>query len=169
MTICIAAKYDGGIVLASDSRITAGDSTFTLGELKGFNWQGLEVLYAGPLYYVQQLQRQPIAGYTFREVESFQQLMWDFPPDKKDRGAVEFLVVNETDMYIVSGWGDVVRQNEDYAVIGSEFGWVAMDLEYPKIRNRTLYNTKKKIARVMRVVARRDNTVGAPFYYEELP
>jgi predicted proteasome-type protease len=71
MTICIAAKYDGGVVLASDSCVTAGDSKLTLGELKGFEWRGLEVLYAGPLYYVQQLQKQPNVGYTFGEVEGF--------------------------------------------------------------------------------------------------
>ena len=166
MTLCIAANHDGGIVLASDSCVTAGDTKLTLGELKGFEWRGLEILYAGPLHYVQQLQRQPAMGYLYGQVESFQRLVWDFPPEKKERGDVEFLVVAD-DMYIVSGWGDVVRQN-DYAVVGSEYGWIGMDLEYPKIRNRTAYNTKKKIAHVMRVVARRDNTVDAPFYYKEL-
>jgi hypothetical protein len=84
------------------------------------------------------------------------------------RVSVEFLVVDGNEMFIISGWGDVIRQKEDYAVAGSEFGWIGMDLEYPKIRNRTAYNTKKKIAHVMRVVAKRDNTVDAPFYYKEL-
>lgn len=176
MTCCIAARYDDGILLGTDSLITAGNTRLFLNEAKTFYWRGLLVAYAGPLSYIQQLEQRPTAGYKMYRVESFQRLVWDFPmpEDKEDddadkRDDVEFLVVdNDLDMYIVSGHGDMVRVKEPYAVVGSEHGWLGMDLEYERLRTRTLSNTKRMIAKVLRVVARRDNTVDEPFYYVEL-
>ena len=170
MTCCIAARYDDGILIGTDSLLTAGSTRLYLDEAKTFQWRDMRICYAGPLHYIQQLQTYPSAGYI-ANVTGFQRLVWDFPmpkDDDDDRGDVEFLVVDDGDMYIVSGWWDVVRVKDPYAIVGSPHGWIAMDLEYGKVRNRTLANTKRMMAKVLRVVARRDNTVDEPFYYEEL-
>jgi ATP-dependent protease HslVU (ClpYQ) peptidase subunit len=168
VTCCIAAQYDDGILIGTDTRISAGDTTMTLGEAKTFDWNGIRVAYAGCLHYVQQLQRQPCLGYDDTP-EGFQQLVWDFPPAKGEKGDTEFLVVTGGDIHAVSGWGDMVRVIEPYAVIGSEGkGAVGMALEYPRVRIRTLAATKRMLAKVLRVVALHDNTVAEPFCYEEL-
>lgn len=168
MTCCIAARYDDGILIGTDTRISAGDTTLTLGEAKTFDWKGLRVAYSGCLHYVQRLQAQPTSAYA-PTIEGFQQLVWDFPPGKGERGETEFLVVVDGEIYAMSGWGDVVCVIEDYAVIGSEGkGAVGMALEYPRVRLRTLAATKRCIAKVLRVVALHDNTVAEPFCYEEL-
>lgn len=170
MTCCIAARYDDGLLLATDSRVTAGSTKLTLGEAKSFEWRGLIIAYSGALHYVQELQTKPSAGYKYGVVGSFQQLLWDFPPCKKDIEETEFLVVDEAcQMYVVTGYGDSVWQKVDYAVVGSEYGWIAMDLEYPRLRVRNLGNTKRMLAKVLRVVAARDNTVDEPLFYEEIP
>lgn len=182
MTCCIAVRYDEGILIGTDTLITAGETKLTLGEAKTFDWRGMRIAYSGPLHYIQMLQSMPEKGYVYGKPTSFQKLVWDYPADttvpgeKKDedddeRDDVEFLLVTDEDqsMYIISGWGDMVRVKDDYAVVGSDHGWVGMDLEYPRVRKtRNLDATKRMIAKVLRVVAHRDNTVAEPFCYEEL-
>lgn len=163
MTCCIGLRCTDGILLASDSLVSGGTKS-TLPTIKGFDWQGLDVLYSGDLAYIQKLQTQPCAGYEPGKVASFQQLMWDFPPGKGDEA--EFLVVDDDwCMYIVDRWGASVPI-ENFGVVGSSHGWACMHML--EKRERTMSQGKRALAKVLRAVALVDGGVAEPFRYQEL-
>jgi hypothetical protein len=152
-----------GILFASDSLIS-GPTKVTLPHLKHFYWRGLEILYAGDLAYIQKLQALPDKGYPYGEVTSFQQLLWDFPPDKSDN--VEFLVLDrDWSIHTVDRWGAAVEATE-FAVIGSEIGMGCMYMVEKRIR--TIHQAKRVAAKVMRAVAKIDSNVAEPFRYKEM-
>lgn len=162
ITCCIAARYDEGILLASDSCLSLEEHRISTESIKTIPWCGVPVLYAGDLGYIQKLFTAPIGWKDCSSVELLQKHIWDNPPAADD--TAEFLTVEFNQMYILTDRGERTSHT-DYAVIGSEYGWLGMDLVYPDIRKRTLYATKKNVARVLRAVERRDRTVYRPFYF----
>lgn len=170
MTVGIACRYDGGVLLGSDSLVALGSQRLYTTQIKGFLWQGCAILFAGSLDTIQRFQEltadfPPDPDYCYGDVRRVRDALWKNPPPKKERSTLELVVVEPShDMYIVSGYGDVLRQN-DYAVAGSELAWVALDLEFSKVRNRTRSNTQKMMARVMRAVSKRDSTCDGALHY----
>lgn len=167
MTIGIAAKYDGGVLLGSDSLVSVGSQRIYLPEIKAFSWHGCCCLYAGSLDWVQRFHARGhvVTGFDYGCVEAIQASLWETPLPKKERSAFELVVADRGhNLFIVSGHGEIVPQ-ADYAVTGSELAWVGLDLEYPKVRKRTLAATKTMMARVLRSVCKRDSTCDGPFFY----
>lgn len=165
MTIGIAAKYDGGVLLGSDSLVAVGNQRIYLPEIKAFMWRGNYILYAGALDVVQRFQAQADSLTEWGCVGAIQSELWANPLPKKERTGFELVVVTtEQNLYIVSGHGEIVPQ-KNYAVTGSELAWVGLDLEYPKVRKRTMAATKTMMARVLRSVCKRDSTCDGPFFY----
>ena len=170
MTIGIAARYDKGVLLGSDSLVTIGDQRIYLTQIKAFEWKGCHVLYAGTLEAIQRFEARAgiLAGPTYGTVEAVRDELWENPIPKKERAGFELVVVDmDTNLFIVSGHGDVISQN-DFAVTGSELAWVGMDLEYPKVRKRTLGATKTMLARVLRAVCKRDSSCDGPLFYRAI-
>jgi hypothetical protein len=165
MTIGIGQVCLDGILLASDSLLCADNAKSALLGIKGFEWRGLSMLYAGDVAVVQRLQSRPNKGYPQGTVSSVQQLLWDFPMQEDE--IVEFLVVDQYyHMYTVDHSGTAVRTSK-YAVIGSKLGLSAMYMVEP--RARTMEQAKRVAAKVMRAVEKYDNSVAEPFYYWALP
>ena len=163
MTCCIGQYCTDGILLASDSLVLSGTTKITLPEIKGFEWKGLDLLYAGDVAYIQKLQAKPNKGYS-ETVLGWQQLLWDFPPGAEDEA--EFLVVDKAwGMFIVDKWGASVPV-QDYGVVGAQEGWVAMHMI--EKRERTMAQAKRVAAKALRAVAQQESSVAEPFRYKEL-
>ena len=163
MTCCVAMFCTDGVLLASDSLIS-GSNKMTLPFIKGFEWRGLDILYAGDLAYIQKLQAQPCAGYEEGGVLSWQRLLWDFPPPPNDEA--EFLVLDhDWGMHVVDKWGAAVQMRE-YAVVGSELGWATLGMV--EQRERTMSQAKRVVAKALRVVAKLDESVSEPFRFKEV-
>jgi ATP-dependent protease HslVU (ClpYQ) peptidase subunit len=168
MTCCLAAKCDGGVVVASDSLITIGDTRLIMPSIKGIEYGELFILFAGELSAIQKLlSAEPNPDSEFNELTQFQYRIWEMKKELK-ADAFEFLVVDaDCDLHLLSGHGDVVS-GYDSACCGSEFGWLGLDLVMPDIRKNTPGAVKARLLKVLRAVARRDRTVDGPFYTEVL-
>ena len=166
MTCCLAATSLGGVVVASDSLLTVGDTKLYAQKIKAHEYGSLFVLYAGSLAEIDRLfSEAPNPDDDFTDLQKFQHRLWQL---KKllSADAYEFLVVDdEGGLHILSGHGDVVS-GFDYACVGSELGWLGLDLLMPEVRNPTPSNIKARLLKVLRAVARRDNTVAGPMFTE---
>ncbi len=159
MTICLAAKCDSGIVVASDSLICVGETQLTKPNIKARTYPGMVVLYSGTLSAIQH-----VLDSEFGVPRDLQQRLWNVEKKYRKEPA-EYLVVFDKQIYILSNHGEILS-GFDYACIGSEFGWLGLDLLMPDLRNPTFTNVKNKLIKVMRAVARRDTSVDGPYYAE---
>jgi ATP-dependent protease HslVU (ClpYQ) peptidase subunit len=168
MTCCLAASSLGGVVVASDSLLTIGESKLYSQSIKAKEYGSLFILYAGNLAEIDRLfSEAPNDDTDFTDLQKFQHRLWAL---KKllSTDAYEFLAVDdEGQLHILSGHGDVVS-GFDYACVGSELGWMGLDLLMPEVRNPTASNIKTRLLKVLRAVARRDNTVSGPMFSEVL-
>ncbi len=161
MTVALAAKCDSGVVVASDTLITVGDTQLQLKHLKGEALGAfMFVLYAGRLDVIQRI----VNSFDGISPWDFQNHLWQQVGVCKKESA-EYLVVYESELYLLSNLGDLMS-GYDYACIGSEFGWVGLDIIMSDLRNPTFTNVKNKLFKVMRAVSHRDNTVGGPYMAE---
>jgi len=164
MTIGMACAYDGGVLLGSDSCVTQDDQIMYTTDIKAFAWHGCYILYAGALDVIQRFQDiTPTANWG--SVFEVQAAVKELGLSKKEKGQFELLVVPMGhELYIVSGHGDLLHQ-QDYAIVGAASGLVALDMVYPKLRNRTRSNTQKMMASALRAVCKRTEGCGGPFHY----
>ena len=168
MTCCLAAKCDGGVVVATDSLLSVGETKLFSPGIKGREYGSLFVLYAGSLAEIDKLfSEAPTPSDDFSDVQLFQHRQWSM---KKalSQDAYEFLIIDdEGELHIASGFGDVVS-GFDYACAGSEFGWLGLDIIMPDVRNPSPANIRTRLLKVLRAVARRDKTVDGPYHTEVL-
>jgi hypothetical protein len=133
-----------------------------LPDIKGFVAGTLDILYAGDLAYVQRLQQR--LG-NMEHVNELQEAIWAFPPEPNDEA--EFLVVDhDWGMFVVDKHGAAVPCT-DFGVVGSEFGWACMHMVEAR-EDRTMKQAKRIAAKVLRAVAKCDDSVEEPFRYKEL-
>jgi ATP-dependent protease HslVU (ClpYQ) peptidase subunit len=170
MTVCLAAKYDGGVLCCTDSAITYGDNRFSTPTIKGeYRWDGF-VMYAGEPWLCHEVvwdksNRELIdviksAAYKYRAQENSHPV---FPG--------EFLqVTNDGTELWIYGQGEVFG-SYDYACVGagSSTAWPVLDVLYKRVRNRTAAATKAMLAEVARMCEKYDATVYRPFLFEDIP
>lgn len=172
MTCCLAAKCDGGVVVASDSLLSLGSTKLFKPQLKMHYYGDLACLYAGTLHTIDKVfSEQPsnIAGvaHGLTQLQQLQHRCWDMKKELNKEPS-DFLVVDEFGaIHILSGYGDCVSGFE-FACIGSEFGWVGLDLVMDPTLRSTPNAVKLRLLKVLRAVARRDASVSAPFFTEVL-
>lgn len=156
-------------MVATDSLLTVGATKLTKPQIKAHEYGGLYVLYAGTLHTIDKLFSEgpnPEAE-DFTDLQQFQHRLWSMKKELKDEPA-DFLVVDEDhELHVVSHWGDIVS-GYDFACVGSEWGWLGLDLVMPDIRKPTPGAVRDRLLKVLRAVARRDNTVDGPYYTEVL-
>ena len=163
MTLCIAAKYDGGVLCATDTAVTTAETRFHTPTIKGSpRWDGF-VMYAGEPWLCHEVIWNA-ESITLREV-----ILNAAEKYKDEEGhpafPAEFLQVTGGEIYL-HGQGDVFGPYE-YACIGSggTIGWPVLDVLYKRIRSRTLGATRACIAEVMRATEKYDTTVYRPFLF----
>lgn len=169
MTCCIAAKYKGGVLCASDAALTMGDQRIHTPKIKAKTYGSVYALFAGELSNVDRLfSVAPNDDDDFTDVQKLQHRV--FSLEKKLKAdAYEFLLVDEDHgMHILSGHGDLVSgyEADGYAVIGSELGWLGMDLTFKHGWSKTI--AKREVSKVLRAVERRDTSVYKPIYFHEV-
>lgn len=164
MTVGIAARYDGGVLLASDSLVAAGDQRIYLPHIKAYPYNvHCWVMYAGALSTIDRFRQRELPAGNI--ASAMQESLFTTPLPKKERGQFELVVVAYGDIHILDGDGALIPQ-DNFAVAGSALAWVGLDLEYPKLRNRTMGATKAMLARVLRSVCKRDSTCDGPLFYQ---
>ena len=148
MTICIAARFNEGVVCRSDSKISYGNNCFDNESIKG-RWRGSSfVLWSGDVWAAQKAldHEEPEFLKAVRKLA------------KTHRGE------HKSPEFPVEGSGSVFPR-KDYAVIGHGClqGWGLMDALY---RGGTEYAVKRQLAKVLRITDRYDNTVNNKPKYE---
>lgn len=164
MTIGMACAYNGGVLLGSDSCVSQGDQIMYTTDIKAFAWNGCYILFAGALDAIQKFKDvKPTTNWG--SVFEVQAAVKELELSKKERGQFELCVVDTAwELYIISGHADLLHQT-DYAIVGAASGLVALDMVYPKLRNRTMSNTQKMMASALRAVCKRTEGCGGPLHY----
>jgi ATP-dependent protease HslVU (ClpYQ) peptidase subunit len=169
MTICIAAKYDGGILCASDTALTYGDNRFHTPQIKGgHRWDGY-VLYAGETWLCHEVlwdsTTQDLntvirtAAFRYKDAETGHPV---FP--------AEFIQISyETGGIYLLGQGDVFGPY-DYACIGSgsSTAWPVLDVLYRRLRTHSRQQIRRVLQETMRMCERYDSNVYRPFLFEDV-
>ena len=180
MTLAVAARYDGGVLLATDSALgdsQESDSRMFVPAMKGWDMTHLSVLFAGQLWAADKVRREvPDATTTS---EGFACHVMDIAAEYKDKEEsqhpdfpAEFIVVDRRELGIslVSGQGGIFT-GYDWLAIGSGSieGNVGLDLELGKARVRTYEATKYRVARVLFSVGRWNASVGGVAHFDCVP
>lgn len=169
MTCCLAAKCDGGVVIASDSLLSVGATKLYAPQIKARDYGDLRVLYAGGLAEIDKLFSEAPDSLCedFTDLQQFQHRIWSMKKTMKDEPC-EFLAVDaDLNLHILSGFGDVVS-GFDAANVGSEYGWLGLDLVMQGALSQSPHAVKTRLLKVLRAVSRRDSTVDGPYFTEVL-
>lgn len=165
MTVGIAARYNGGIVCASDTAVGYGNNRFSLEAIKG-EWRGGDfILFAGQVWACQlAISHARTSSFTVAVRECARKYR---DTDKHPNFPAEFIQVSDEDITIIDGDGSVFAR-ENYAVIGHgcSTAWPLMDALY---NGGTLTAVKRQLGKVLRLCDKYDATVHAPFEYQEIP
>ena len=155
MTICIAARFDYGVICMSDTKISYGNNCFDNETIKG-KWRfGSFVMWAGDVWAAQKAldDEEPdflTATRRLAKRHTGEHKSPEFP--------VEFIEVTEDGhIRLIEGSGSIFRRS-NYAVIGHGClqGWALMDALY---HGGTESAVKRQLAKVLRITDRYDNTV----------
>lgn len=169
MTCCIVAKYRGGVLCASDAALTMGAQRIHTPKIKAKQYGSVYVLFAGELSNIDRLfSVQPNEDDDFTDVQKLQHRVFSLEK-KMSKDAYEFLLVDEDHgIHILTGHGDLVSgyESDGYAVVGSELGWLGMDLTFKHGWSLTV--AKREVGKVLRAVERRDTSVYKPIYFHEV-
>jgi hypothetical protein len=167
VTVCIAAKYDGGTVCVSDTAISYGENRFHTPTIKGAHrWDGF-IMYAGEPWLCHEVVWDTSPCLTNDVIKLLAAKYKDDDTSHPEFPA-EFLATTAESIYIM-GQGEIFG-DYDYACIGSgsTTAWPLLDALYKRVRNRTKSNTKKMLGEVMRLTEKYDPTVYRPFLFEVL-
>jgi hypothetical protein len=155
-------------MVASDSQLTLGTTKLIKPQMKRAWYGQLCILYAGTLHTIDKVFSESPDPHNddFTELEQFRQRIWTMKKELKAEPC-DFLVVDEEqEIHIVSTWGDILS-GYHAACIGSEFGWIGLDLLLPtqeECHKLPVGTVRARLMKVLGAVASRDNTVCAPFY-----
>ena len=159
MTIAIAARGKDCMVCVTDSSIAVGHNRITSPDIKGA-WRGDEfVMYAGTLYYAQEVLRGE-GGMREAVIAAKEK-----HKDDDDDDSAEFLVVDRNGISILEHTAAVVS-GFDYACIGhgSTTSWPILDALYkPEMSESWI---KKMLGTVVRITEKYDSTVYRPSRFE---
>jgi 20S proteasome alpha/beta subunit len=158
MTLGIAAKYKGGILIATDLALSGDGAKRHLVEGKWFPADDGMVLYAGTLYYAQEVQ--------FAEGPLRERLrrVHEERKNDDDKDDAEFLLVNQDIWYYEKEGSFYKRGNYECIGSGADMADGLMDLIYTPGRSKGwLLGWMKHI---FRIVNRKVDGVSADFKHE---
>lgn len=154
MTVCIMARFDKGVVAASDSSITTGNNRITLPHIKGQYVDNGFVLYAGGLATAQAILRRA-------QEETLLDVVLDMKDEVEDDDGAEFLLLDTSGcMSIIDSDGAVYTQ-ESYASIGHGADGARMLLRGMYVCESEDYVTKT-LSTIIQIIQEFDNTVYGP-------
>lgn len=158
MTLGIAAKFKGGTLVASDLALSGDGAKRHLVEGKWFHADDGLVMYAGTLYYAQEVQ---FAEGSLRERL---RAVHEQRKDDTDKDDAEFLLVNR-DIWYYEKEGSFYKRG-DYECIGSgaDMADGLMDLIYSPGRSKSWLLAH--LANIFRIVNRKVEGVSNDFKYE---
>jgi 20S proteasome alpha/beta subunit len=155
-TVCIAAKFKGGVLCATDTAVTTGGTRLSMNDIKGFPLDDGFVMYAGTLYYAQEIRH---AEGTLRE--RLDTVKEKNKEDAEDDGCSLLQVDKEGNVSIWEHYGSQIPMNE-YAAIGSgaDLAMFGLDLVYSKDRSEKWL--REHINNIITKIERRDVMVFRP-------
>lgn len=153
MTVCIAARFKGGTVCASDSAITSGNNRVTLPHIKGQYLHDGFALFSGSLGVVQHIMGRA-------QDEHLHDVIRDEMDEFEDEDGFEFLLLSGRSMHILDHDGAAYAQ-EDYAAIGHGGDGARMLLKGMYVCEAEEYVTTT-LHTIIQIIQEFDNTVYGP-------
>jgi len=156
MTVCIAAKFKGGTLCATDTAVTTGGTRLSMNDIKGFPLNGGFTMYAGTLYYAQEIRH--AEGPLLERLSSVREKNKE---DSEDDGCSLLQVDKAGDISIWEHYGSKIPM-KDYAAIGSgaDLAMFGLDLIYSKDRSEKWL--REHLNNIITKVERRDVMVFRP-------
>ncbi len=163
MTLCIAAKFKGGILCVSDSAVSVGHNRLTKPDIKGWERNDSFVMFSGTLYYAQEI--------LFREEEGLREAVLAVKKEHKDDeddDSCELLEIRDGEIYYHEATGAVMKAGE-YGAIGhgSTMGLALMEMIYTSGRSEKWL--RGHLENIMRIVEKYDVTVFRPSRFKAIP
>ena len=157
MTVCIAAKFKGGVLCATDTAVTTGGTRLSMNDIKGFPLAGGFAMYAGTLYYAQEIRHAEGTDVRTR----LKTVHEEHKEEADDDGCSLLSVTAKGDISIWEHYGSEVPMN-DYAAIGSgaDLAMFGLDLVYSPERSEKWL--REHIKNIIAKVERRDVMVFRP-------
>jgi hypothetical protein len=166
VTVCLAARFDGGVLCCTDTAVTYGENRFHTPSIKGTHrWDGF-VMYAGQPWAAHEVVWDTTDRNTHEVVLAATSKYKDHENQHPDFPA-EFLHIGSLGSIHILDEGSHFGPYQ-YACVGagSSTAWPCLDILYKRIRNRTMSNTKKMLAETMRMCEKYDTSVYRPFMFE---
>ena len=165
MTLCIAAKYKGGVLCVSDSAVSVGHNRLTKPDIKGWHRGNDFVMFSGTLYYAQEI--------LHNENKSLRDAVLavkkEHKDDEDDDDSAELLAVDKTTGTITyyESTGATMGAG-DYGAIGhgSSLGLAMLEMVYAPARSEKWLRTH--LDNIIRIVEKYDVTVFRPSRFEVL-
>lgn len=160
MTVAVAAKFKGGILCCSDSAMTSGTSRYTAQYIKGEKRHDTFVMYAGTLYWAQEVmfsEKLPLRD-AIKEVI-------DKLSDDKEEDSCEFIEVKDGEITVYEDNGGFMAAG-DYAVIGSGSAIARALMKMVYSPGRSEKWLRQHLINVIRIVSEEDITVFGPARFE---
>lgn len=156
-TVCIAAKFKGGVLCATDTAVTTGGSRITMDAMKGFEYDGGYVMYAGTLYYAQEVELADGDDLREKLVNTHEK-----HKDDSDEDGCSLLQVTKDGKIILWEHYGSACPVKDYGAIGSggDLAQFGLDLVYSKDRSEKWL--REHISNIINLIAKRDGMVSPP-------
>ena len=153
--MCLAARFKGGVLCATDTAVTTGGTRVSMDAMKGFHLDGGYVMYSGTLYYAQALEYE-----TGGLRERLLKVRERYSDDADEDGCQLLQVTARGEIKIWEDTGSYVPM-ENYAAIGSggDFGMFGLDLVYSEDRSEKWL--KEHMQNIIFKIAKRDVMVHA--------
>jgi 20S proteasome alpha/beta subunit len=157
MTVCIAAKFKGGVLCATDTAVTTGGTRLSMNDIKGFPLGKGFVMYSGTLYYAQEIRH--AEGDDVRD--RLKAVLEENKEDADEDGCSLLSVTGKGDISIWEHYGSEVPMS-DYAAIGSgsDLAMFGLDLVYSADRSEKWL--REHINNIITKIERRDTQVFRP-------
>lgn len=163
MTVCIAAKYKGGVLCVSDSAVSVGNNRLTKPDIKGWHRHGSFVMFSGTLYYAQEvLHREEVA------LRDAILAVKKEHKDDEDDDSCELLSVQKGEIFYYESTGAMMKAG-DYGAIGHGSHLALAMLEMIYAPGRSEKWLRGHLENIIRIVEKYDVTVFRPSRFEVIP
>jgi 20S proteasome alpha/beta subunit len=157
VTVCIAAKFRGGVLCATDTAVTTGGTRLAMNDIKGFALGKGFAMYAGTLYYAQEIRHAEGDDVRAR----LKTVLEDHKEEADEDGCSLLSVTGKGNISIWEHYGSEVPMDE-YAAIGSgaDLAMFGLDLVYSPDRSEKWL--REHINNIITKIERRDVMVFRP-------
>lgn len=160
MTLCLAAKFKGGILCASDAAVSVGHNRLEKPDIKGWHRHDSFIMFSGTLFYAQEI--------FFNEEKDLREAVLSVKEKHKDgddEDSAELLEVVDGMIRYYESTGAVMKAGH-YGAIGhgSTLGLALLDMIYAP--NRSEKWLRNHFENIIRIVEKYDVTVFRPVHFE---